>query len=119
MEAYQLDLDNRPFVRQLLAAFPITEIVQTSAYLEVVRSDGHRPLWVHRGYTLGFMSATELSHMSDRGEIWPCHRGWGITHPVHGHPSSDQLGHKVIQGTEICPQCFLVKALSGSCFCDE
>lgn len=53
MEAYQLDLDNRPFVRQLLAAFPITEIVQTSAYLEVVRSDGHRPLWVHRGYTLG------------------------------------------------------------------
>lgn len=119
MEAYRLDLDNRPFVRELLANIPIREVVQTTSYLKVVRADGAPALWIFKGYTLGFESQEEVAHMADHADVWSCRRGFGIDHPVHGHASVGHPRHKVVEPTEVCPRCFTTKSLTGACFCDE
>lgn len=114
--------ENQKFLQRLLGPIEITGYYATSSYIKAIRADGGRSLQIHYGWTSGFADRDEILSVVPDAEPWGSGRGtglWGVTHPIHGHPSSGG-GHSRNEQRDYgtCPTCFMELSATGACSCD-
>ena len=122
LAAHKIPLENYAVIRRFTDAIGISGFYGTSSYIKAVRRGVGPALNINYGWTNGFVSREEAVAAAGDVEVWTSSRGtgqWGITHPVHGSPSSGGGGAAAKDrdyGT--CERCFMKFTSAGNCLCD-
>lgn len=118
LQRSNLSLRNQAFLAALDQHIDISETLLRGSYIKVSRRSEGSALQIHSGYTNGFRSEDEIVRTFGDVERWPSQRfdgAWGVTHPDHGAPRSDNSGSQQSRQQVACPHCFTLMALSGVC----
>lgn len=128
-EAFQhrsIPLENREFVRKLLASLDITGFEAASSYIKATRGDSNIAIQISSGFSTGFLTESEITNSVGNVQRWPSSRGqgggvptWGVSHPTNAlreggeaHSASTERDYgfcetcfQQLPATKVCSNC--------------
>ncbi|WP_298945015.1 hypothetical protein [uncultured Microbacterium sp.] len=115
----QTPLENRAFIRNLLAEIDVAGYYDRGNYIKVTRAQGGYAIQLHYGYSNGFRGEAEITRGVGDVDRWRSGRGinlWGVSHPENKLRSAGTMENKSEKREwGFCPICGLKLPASARC----
>lgn len=117
---HKIPVENHDLIRRVVRDLGGTTVQERSQYIRVDRPNGP-PLQIAYGWTSGLTKDEADRYRGIAEEVWPSDGRpglYGLTHPVHGAPSSGGGDGRIERDHGRCAVCGMARAANGSCNCD-
>ena len=113
----KIPVENHGFIRGFTDAIGIAGYYHRGDYIEAVRRAGGPNLYIHYGYTNGFISEAEVVRAAGNADREASARAgtWVVWHPINKKHASSARSADTRREPGLCPGCHMQLPATGQC----